>query len=209
VPIKQFNGVVVSNKMQKTVVVAVENRSAHTKYGKVLVRTRKYKVHDEYNHCKVGDKVRIFETRPLSRTKRWALDKIFPRISPPSHSKEKPCNQSGGIQMIYGSEKIIFPEKVHIGRLYIMRVEIFIDDKFDLESSKMLQQIDTYIMASESDFELGDRKKTIDLSLPEEQRFTTFNVVPKSKGVKEIDIAFFQCGRYIGSTKIKTEVNEV
>jgi small subunit ribosomal protein S17 len=74
---KERVGIVVSNKMQKTAVVAIENRSAHSKYGKVVVRTKKYKVHDEENQCKEGDRVRISETRPLSRTKRWTLAEIL------------------------------------------------------------------------------------------------------------------------------------
>jgi small subunit ribosomal protein S17 len=75
--VKERVGLVVSTKIQKTAVVAIENRSAHTKYGKVVVRTKKYKVHDEENQCKEGDRVRITETRPLSRTKRWTLAEIL------------------------------------------------------------------------------------------------------------------------------------
>ncbi|MGL5875264.1 MAG: 30S ribosomal protein S17 [Xenococcaceae cyanobacterium] len=75
--VKERVGVVVSDKMQKTVVVAIENRSPHPKYGKIVVKTRKYKVHDEENQCKTGDRVRIRETRPLSRTKRWAIAEII------------------------------------------------------------------------------------------------------------------------------------
>lgn len=71
--IKERVGLVVSDKMQKTIVVAVENRSAHPKYGKIVVKTKRYKAHDEENKCKEGDRVRIRETRPLSRTKRWQL----------------------------------------------------------------------------------------------------------------------------------------
>ena len=74
---KERVGVVVSNKMQKTIVVAIENRSAHPKYGKTVVKTKKYKVHDEENKCNEGDRVRISETRPLSRTKRWELTEII------------------------------------------------------------------------------------------------------------------------------------
>mgnify|MGYP005841868131 CR=1 FL=1 len=70
---KERVGLVVSDKMQKTVVVAVENRAPHPKYRKIMVRTKRYKVHDEENRCKVGDRVRIQETRPLSRTKRWTV----------------------------------------------------------------------------------------------------------------------------------------
>ncbi|CEJ42709.1 30S ribosomal protein S17 [Umezakia ovalisporum] len=75
--IKERVGLVVSDKMQKTVVVAVENRSPHPKYGKIIVQTRRYKVHDEESKCKVGDRVRIQETRPLSKTKRWQVKEIL------------------------------------------------------------------------------------------------------------------------------------
>jgi small subunit ribosomal protein S17 len=74
---KERVGIVVSDKMQKTIVVSIENRSAHSKYGKVVVRTKRYKVHDEENQCKEGDRVKISETRPLSRTKRWTLAEIL------------------------------------------------------------------------------------------------------------------------------------
>lgn len=76
---KERVGVVVSDKMQKTVVVAVENRAPHPKYRKIMVRTKRYKAHDEENQCKVGDRVRIQETRPLSRTKRWTVIDILNR----------------------------------------------------------------------------------------------------------------------------------
>jgi len=71
--VKERVGLVVSDKMDKTIVVAVENRSPHPKYRKIMVRTKRYKVHDEENKCKSGDRVRIRETRPLSRTKRWTV----------------------------------------------------------------------------------------------------------------------------------------
>ena len=75
--VKERVGLVVSDKMQKTVVVAIENRSPHPKYGKIVVRTERYKVHDEENKCVVGDRVRIQETRPLSKNKRWRLVRII------------------------------------------------------------------------------------------------------------------------------------
>jgi small subunit ribosomal protein S17 len=75
--IKEKVGVVVSDKMQKTVVVAVESRTAHPRYGKIVVRTKRYKAHDEENQCNVGDRVRIQETRPMSKTKRWAVAEIL------------------------------------------------------------------------------------------------------------------------------------
>ncbi|ACK72093.1 ribosomal protein S17 [Gloeothece citriformis PCC 7424] len=75
--VKERVGVVVSDKMNKTVVVAIENRSPHPKYRKIVVQTKKYKAHDEDNQCKIGDRVRIQETRPLSKTKRWIVAEIL------------------------------------------------------------------------------------------------------------------------------------
>jgi small subunit ribosomal protein S17 len=74
---KVREGLVVSDKMDKTVVVTVEDRVKHALYGKVLRRTSKLKVHDERNECGVGDRVQIMETRPLSATKRWRLVQIL------------------------------------------------------------------------------------------------------------------------------------
>lgn len=70
-------GRVVSDKMDKTVVVAIEEHVKHPKYGKVIKRTVKIHVHDENNECKVGDKIEVMETRPLSATKRWRLENII------------------------------------------------------------------------------------------------------------------------------------
>ncbi len=75
--VKERVGEVVSDKMEKTIVVAIENRDKHPKYGKIVIRTKKYKVHDEENKCKIGDRVRIRETRPLNRTKRWTVAEIL------------------------------------------------------------------------------------------------------------------------------------
>ncbi|MHC5938501.1 30S ribosomal protein S17 [Nostoc sp.] len=75
--VKERVGLVVSDKMEKTVVVAIENRAPHPKYGKIVVNTQRYKVHDEENKCKVGDRVRIQETRPLSKTKRWKITEVL------------------------------------------------------------------------------------------------------------------------------------
>jgi small subunit ribosomal protein S17 len=72
-------GRVVSDKMQKTVVVAIERRVPHPVYGKMVTRTRKVKAHDEENSAKAGDLVRIAETRPLSKDKRWRLVEIVER----------------------------------------------------------------------------------------------------------------------------------
>ncbi|MTI57989.1 MAG: 30S ribosomal protein S17 [Geosporobacter ferrireducens] len=69
-------GRVVSDKMEKTIVVAVEDFVRHPLYGKAVKRTKKFKAHDENNECRIGDKVRIMETRPLSKDKRWRLVRI-------------------------------------------------------------------------------------------------------------------------------------
>ena len=69
-------GVVYSNKMDKTVVVAVERKVQHPIYGKFLKKTTKFHAHDEKNECSIGDTVRIMESRPLSKTKRWRLVEI-------------------------------------------------------------------------------------------------------------------------------------
>ena len=73
---KLREGLVVSDKMDKTVVVLVEDRVKHALYGKVLRRTSKLKAHDEQNQCGIGDRVQIMETRPLSATKRWRVVEI-------------------------------------------------------------------------------------------------------------------------------------
>lgn len=73
---KTLIGKVVSDKMDKTIVVAVERTFRHPFYGKTIKRTKKFKAHDENNECRVGDVVTIMETRPLSRDKRWRVVKI-------------------------------------------------------------------------------------------------------------------------------------
>jgi small subunit ribosomal protein S17 len=74
---KVREGLVVSDKMEKTVVVSVEDRVKHALYGKVLRRTSKLKAHDEQNQCGIGDRVLIMETRPLSATKRWRVVQVL------------------------------------------------------------------------------------------------------------------------------------
>jgi len=76
---KARTGIVVSDKMQKTVVVAIERRVPHPVYGKMVTRTKRVKAHDEENSAKAGDTVRIMETRPLSKDKRWRVVEIVER----------------------------------------------------------------------------------------------------------------------------------
>tara|TARA_B100000795_G_scaffold267976_1_gene253948 strand:- start:1009 stop:1263 length:255 start_codon:yes stop_codon:yes gene_type:complete len=79
--VKERIGIVVSNKMQKTLVVNVESRFPHPIYSKTMIRTKKYVVHDENNDCNIGDQILIKECRPLSRRKRWTLEKIISKSS--------------------------------------------------------------------------------------------------------------------------------
>ena len=76
---KTRRGKVVSDKMDKTIVVAIEEHVKHPLYGKIVKRTYKLKAHDEKNECAVGDTVRVMETRPLSKDKRWRLVEIIER----------------------------------------------------------------------------------------------------------------------------------
>ena len=73
---KVIIGKVVSNKMDKTIVVAIQDSVRHPLYGKIVKRTYKLKAHDEHNECAVGDRVKVMETRPLSKEKRWRLVEI-------------------------------------------------------------------------------------------------------------------------------------
>ncbi len=77
---KTLVGYVTSDKMDKTVVVTVEDFVRHSLYGKAVKRTKKVKAHDENNECQIGDKVRIMETRPLSKDKRWRLVNIIEKV---------------------------------------------------------------------------------------------------------------------------------
>jgi len=77
---KTRTGKVTSNKMQKTIVVAVEDHVKHPLYNKIVKRTYKLKAHDENNECNIGDTVKVMETRPLSKDKRWRLVEVIERV---------------------------------------------------------------------------------------------------------------------------------
>ena len=77
---KTRTGKVVSNKMQKTIVVAIEDHVKHPLYNKIVKRTYKLKAHDENNECNIGDKVKVMETRPLSKDKRWRLVEVMEKV---------------------------------------------------------------------------------------------------------------------------------
>jgi small subunit ribosomal protein S17 len=74
---KVLKGKVVSDKMDKTIVVAVENKRLHPRYKKLVLKTRKFKAHDESNQCKIGDLVEIIEHVPISKTKKWLLKEVL------------------------------------------------------------------------------------------------------------------------------------
>lgn len=80
-PVKQEIGVVISDKMNKTIVVKIENRYPHPIYSKTLVKTKKYLAHDELEEANMGDQVLVEECRPLSKKKRWKLIKILSKLS--------------------------------------------------------------------------------------------------------------------------------
>lgn len=77
---KERIGIVVSNRMDKSIVVAVKRKEKHPKYGKFVNKTKKFVAHDENNICDIGDTVRIMETRPLSKRKRWRLVSIIEKV---------------------------------------------------------------------------------------------------------------------------------
>ena len=77
---KTRTGKVVSDKMDKTIVVAVEDHVKHPLYNKIVKRTYKLKAHDEKNECNIGDRVRVMETRPLSKDKRWRLVEVMEKV---------------------------------------------------------------------------------------------------------------------------------
>jgi len=77
---KERIGIVVSNKMEKSIVVVVERKFRHAVYGKFIKRTKKFMAHDEKNECSIGDRVKIMETRPLSKNKNWRLVEVIEKV---------------------------------------------------------------------------------------------------------------------------------
>ncbi len=99
-PKKELVGRVVSDKMDKTVVVLVERRFPHPLYQKVVTKRKKYKAHDRNNECRVGDLVRIRESRPLSKTKRWVVIEIIERARDrelPARGETPPADAEGAV----------------------------------------------------------------------------------------------------------------
>jgi small subunit ribosomal protein S17 len=80
-PVKEKIGIIVSNKMDKTVVIKVESRYSHPIYSKTMIKTRKYLAHDEVSQCNIGDQVLVQECRPRSKKKRWLVTKILSKSS--------------------------------------------------------------------------------------------------------------------------------
>lgn len=86
---KTRRGTIVSDKMDKTVIVLVETRVRHPLYGRTVTRSKRFKAHDETNACKIGDKVLIIETRPLSKEKRWRVAEILARTADRSVARKE------------------------------------------------------------------------------------------------------------------------
>lgn len=80
-PVKEHIGIVINNKMEKTIVVKIQNRYPHSIYSKILMKTKKYLAHDELSECNIGDQVLLKECRPLSKRKCWRLAKILSKSS--------------------------------------------------------------------------------------------------------------------------------
>ena len=204
-PTKQLVGLVVSDKMDKTVVVAVERRIKHDKYLKTVVRTKRYKAHDEWNRCKIGDQVRIYETRPLSRTKCWMVDGILSareHLSQSAHQEE--TNEES---MFYRSVEAYLPKKVHLGETFPLSISIGADATQDaLWKDRKLQKVEVraHVYASSSEFELDQRVKFIEIS--SEPTALTFSLKAKQPGEKSVEIEIFQNDRCLGGTKLLTEV---
>lgn len=205
--VKEHVGIVVSDKMDKTIVVAVENRVVHQKYGKVLVRTKRYKVHDEENTCKVGDRVRIYETKPLSKTKRWRVHEILKNSGKSSPMIE--ANFTKEEPVIYRIAEALFPKRVLLGEEVPLEINVSIGplnkSKTGL-SRKRSVKIGAYILVSDLDFETDEKVKVIEITPDSESSIVIFNLTPKSEGLKTIEIDFFQGSRYLGQKEVKTEV---
>src|SRR3978361_2001072 len=114
---KVREGLVVSDKMDKTVVVSVEDRVKHALYGKVLRRTSKLKAHDEQNECGAGDRVLIMETRPLSATKRWRVVQILEQAQ-----QEPPARQPGEEPMIQQESRLKVADNTGAKEILCIRV---------------------------------------------------------------------------------------
>lgn len=206
-PVKQLEGVVVSDKMDKTVVVAVERRVNHEKYGKVIVRTKKYKAHDERNDCQLGDRVRIYETRPISKTKHWMVDEILKHQGSASPTMESDPIEEDPV--IYRTAEAFLPNKVLLGEKVSLKIDVSVSsghsDQPSFKRNKSIK-IGAYIFAADNDFELDEKVQVIEI-LPESDTSTvTFALIPKSEGIKTIEVDFFQSSRYLGQKEVKTEV---
>lgn len=206
-PVKQRRGVVVSDKMDKTIVVAVENRVVHSKYRKVLVRTKRYKVHDENNVCKIGDRVRIHETKPLSRHKRWIVDEVLKSEEHVFSMIEATSVEEN--LLIHSTVGASFPREVSVGERCTLEINLSLNlsdsSLFDTLKSKTIK-IGAFISISDLDFELDAKMKVVELSPESQANSQIFHMVPKQEGERVIGIDFFQSSRYLGRKEVQTRV---
>ncbi|NET11073.1 MAG: 30S ribosomal protein S17 [Symploca sp. SIO2B6] len=208
---KQLVGTVVSDKMNKTVVVAVQRRVKHPKYGKITVRTKRYKVHDEHNCCQAGDRVRIYETRPLSKTKRWAVDEILTneRHTTIDYYSKAQVPQLG--LMIHRDIKASVPKKVYVGRQFSLEIKLqhpgLQRDKPSVVEMSNHSPINlaARVCVSKSDFDIDENLKNVQISSDSRIDTVTFSLIPREEGPKLIELDLFQDSRYLGSQKFEMD----
>lgn len=213
---KEMAGWVVSDKMDKTVVVLVERRVRHPKYRKYILRSKKYKAHDEDNKCFTGDKVRIRETRPLSRTKRWCVIEILRKSVKTNMfnlDQQDLRLHASNVFSCYGIADI--PEEVLIGIPFSLRVSLQHPSDQDLSCSytKEFQpmKITVYVVVSPLDFQVNEKTNIKDLVLKNPRKNPPpahFELTPNSKGNKPILIDFYQNTRYLGGFQVEASVVE-
>lgn len=206
---KERFGKVVSDRMDKTVVVAVESRVAHPKYNKIIARNERYKAHDEYNRCQIGDIVRIRETRPLSRTKRWVVEEVLSQSSDWLETD---------VPMYHWDSNVYFPDKVLVGKPSELKVSVELSSHQVVESSSLEKmahlrdtaRIDISLIISQKDFDINNKKFEISKSLkiPLEKGYaeTEFLLIPRRTFSKAIiGVEFFENTRYLGDLELQTE----
>jgi small subunit ribosomal protein S17 len=204
---REMQGKVVSDKMNKTVVVEVKKLTKHPKYNKIVERTKKYKVHDELNRCCTGDIVRIRETRPISKTKRWIVSKILSSLDNQKEIYPHECSLD---------INAYFPDKVFCKERNQLKIDIKLsnnqpDDYSYIEKIASLSgtKIDAIITVSPENFNIHDpyfrETKTVNITSYKPSSFIEFSLISKKEFDRtEIGVEFFQDSRYLGELKLKT-----
>ena len=212
----EINGWVVGDKMDKTVVVLVERKVKHPKYEKYILCSKKYKAHDEDNKCLAGDKVRIKEARPLSRTKRWRVIEILRKSLKTNtfhlEQQDYPLHLPNAFPC-YGIAEI--PEEVLIGIPFSLRVSLQRPYEQDPSYPDAWEfrpiNITIYVVVSPLDFQVNEKTNIRGLVLKNPRKnlpVADFQLTPNSKGNKPILIDFYQNTRYLGGFQVEASVVE-